>query len=254
MNLDRERSKTLGAKFEVEGIPSLVVLNSSCEVLVSDGVGEVRAAPDQVFNHWSQAKRLFWSREAKQGEHSWEDLTCSECYMNPILGKRYGCTQRDCDLDLCETCFSKAKHDHPLVEYLIPKQHYSLEQLFQSVPYLLQPNNEEKLETKTLWENGGKTIGFYFSAHWCPPCRAFTPKLAEIYKEAQAISKSFRIVFVSSDRDEDSFKEYRSTMPWPAVPLNHGALIKSYFQCSGKKQKEESLFAYSFSFFKVFHR
>mmetsp|Transcript_119915 Transcript_119915/g.274753 ORF Transcript_119915/g.274753 Transcript_119915/m.274753 type:complete len:81 (-) Transcript_119915:67-309(-) len=27
----------------------------------------------------------------------------------------------------------------------------------------------------------GKTIGLYFSAHWCPPCRGFTPKLTESY-------------------------------------------------------------------------
>lgn len=26
-----------------------------------------------------------------------------------------------------------------------------------------------------------KIIGFYFSAHWCPPCRLFTPALAEFY-------------------------------------------------------------------------
>lgn len=25
-------------------------------------------------------------------------------------------------------------------------------------------------------------IAYYFSAHWCPPCKAFTPKLAEKYK------------------------------------------------------------------------
>ena len=24
---------------------------------------------------------------------------------------------------------------------------------------------------------GNDLVGFYFSAHWCGPCRAFTPKL-----------------------------------------------------------------------------
>ena len=28
-----------------------------------------------------------------------------------------------------------------------------------------------------------KTIGIYFSAHWCPPCRAFTPVLVEFHNE-----------------------------------------------------------------------
>ena len=155
--------------------------------------------------------------------------------MNPIIGSRHGCTNPDCEVDLCEACLPKNTHEHPLVEYLFPKKDYSLEQLFQSVPHLLDPKNEEKIETKSLWENGGQSIGIYFSAHWCPPCRTFTPKLAEIYKEAQKDSQSFRMVFVSCDRDENSFNEYRSTMPWPAVPLNSGALLKAYFQFSGKR-------------------
>ncbi len=212
----------------------MVVLSPTCEIITSDAVGEVNAASNEALHQWSQGKRLFWSREAREGEYVWEDTTCTQCYMSPLIGSRHGCTYQECDVDVCETCLPKNKHEHPLVQYLVPKQHYSLEQIFQSVPHLLNPNNEEKIETKTMWEEGVKSVGFYFSAHWCPPCRTFTPKLAELYKEAQAMSQSLRLVFVSCDRDETSFNEYRSTMPWPAVPLNAGALLKAYFQFSGE--------------------
>ena len=32
-----------------------------------------------------------------------------------------------------------------------------------------------------------KIIAFYFSAHWCPPCRLFTPVLAEFYSVSSFI-------------------------------------------------------------------
>ena len=28
-------------------------------------------------------------------------------------------------------------------------------------------------------------VGIYFSAHWCPPCRGFTPKLVEFFSELE---------------------------------------------------------------------
>jgi len=59
----------------------------------------------------------------------------------------------------------------------------------------------------------GKTVGLYFSAHWCPPCRGFTPELAKFYKKHHE-SKNFEVVFISSDRDEQAFKEYYESMPW----------------------------------------
>ena len=154
--------------------------------------------------------------------------------MNPLIGSRYGCTYRDCDADLCETCVRKNQHDHPLVKYLLPTKHYSLEQIFQTVPYLLNPDNDEKIPTKTMWAHDVKAVGFYFSAQWCLPNRALTPKLAEFHKQIQASSSSFRLVFVSCDRDEKSFNEYRSIMSWPAVPFNLGNVLKAYFQLSGK--------------------
>jgi len=67
-------------------------------------------------------------------------------------------------------------------------------------------------------ELAGKTIAIYFSAHWCPPCRGFTPELAKTYNKLQAAGKPFEIIFASSDRDEASFKEYHSEMPWLAIP------------------------------------
>jgi nucleoredoxin len=64
----------------------------------------------------------------------------------------------------------------------------------------------------------GKVVGIYFSAHWCPPCRGFTPKLAEAYsKDLQG--KGLEIVFVSSDKDQKSFDDYYGEMPWAALPF-----------------------------------
>jgi len=62
-----------------------------------------------------------------------------------------------------------------------------------------------------------KYIGLYFSAHWCPPCRSFTPALIKSYTDALK-AKGLEIIFVSSDRDGKSFQEYFATMPWLAIP------------------------------------
>lgn len=82
----------------------------------------------------------------------------------------------------------------------------------------LTNKNGDSLQTNEALS--GKIVGIYFSAHWCPPCRGFTPALAKIYSTIKNESKKpFEIVFVSSDRDEDSFKDYLSEMPWLALPF-----------------------------------
>jgi len=86
----------------------------------------------------------------------------------------------------------------------------------------------KKVSTSTLQ---GKVVGLYFSAHWCPPCRQFTPILAGIYQQLQKEKKAFEIVFVSSDKDEKSFQEYFNSMPWKALPFadeHKNSLAQSY--------------------------
>jgi len=77
---------------------------------------------------------------------------------------------------------------------------------------------EEFLNSDALKD---KYLMLYFSAHWCPPCRMFTPKLSEAYTKLKAQRDDFETVFVSSDRDEQAFQEYFQTMSFCALPFEH---------------------------------
>lgn len=65
-----------------------------------------------------------------------------------------------------------------------------------------------------------KFVLIYFSAHWCGPCRGFTPELASFYSIMESKATPFEIVFVSSDRTDADFNEYYSEMPWAALPFS----------------------------------
>lgn len=63
-------------------------------------------------------------------------------------------------------------------------------------------------------------IGIYFSAHWCGPCKLFTPKLIDFYNEINSKEKQIEIIFNSADEDQKHFEEYFGTMPWIATPFD----------------------------------
>jgi len=92
------------------------------------------------------------------------------------------------------------------------------------------------VEVNTSEALAGKgAVAIYFSGHWCPPCRGFTPKLAEWYN-AHLKAKGLEIVFVSSDKDEGGFKEYFGDMPWLALPFSDRArkgTLDKKFKVSG---------------------
>ena len=66
----------------------------------------------------------------------------------------------------------------------------------------------------------------YFSAHWCPPCRGFTPKLVDFYHKENG-GHLFQVLFVSADHTEREMQNYvrEAKMPWPAV-LYHSEATK----------------------------
>ena len=67
----------------------------------------------------------------------------------------------------------------------------------------------------------GKLLLLYFSAHWCPPCRQFTPQLAQWYKAQILLGKNIEIIFVSADKSAPEMQEYFSSMPWQALRYEH---------------------------------
>jgi len=87
---------------------------------------------------------------------------------------------------------------------------------------LLTNADGSTVKTKDALE-GKEAVGLYFSAHWCPPCRRFTPILAEKYKKALS-EKGLEVVFVSGDKNEKQFTEYfGDSMPWLSLPWDSPA-------------------------------
>jgi len=64
-----------------------------------------------------------------------------------------------------------------------------------------------------------KYFAIYYSASWCPPCRAFTPKLVDFYKSFKPQHPNFELIFVNHDYSADDMLAYMKTdaMAWPAV-------------------------------------
>eukprot|EP00934_Nitzschia_sp_Nitz4_P006808 Nitzschia sp. Nitz4//scaffold27_size158506//152578//153570//NITZ4_002627-RA/size158506-processed-gene-0.94-mRNA-1//-1//CDS//3329545569//6798//frame0 len=68
---------------------------------------------------------------------------------------------------------------------------------------------------------GGKEfVLLYASAHWCGPCRQFTPMLSNWYR---TVKDHVEVVFLSADHDESGFQSYFRTHPWMAVDFDDDA-------------------------------
>lgn len=93
----------------------------------------------------------------------------------------------------------------------------TLEQTFTDDLVVVDKNGNES----TFGDTKGKYVGVYVSAHWCGPCRNFTPVLTQAYQKAQAEGKDFEVIFSSWDKTPAQFDEYLNEMPWKAIPYSN---------------------------------
>jgi thiol-disulfide isomerase/thioredoxin len=104
-------------------------------------------------------------------------------------------------------------------------------------PSSLQTNTRTGLgSVPTADALAGKVVLLYFSAHWCGPCRAFTPQLVTLYQLAKMKKRDIEVVFCSADHSEDEFESYyKEHMPWLAIPYDEDSreALPGMFKVSG---------------------
>lgn len=96
----------MGEKFQVEGIPTLIILSADGKILNQDGTDDIREKGVDALQAWSKG-----GSQAADG-HKWVGVSCKECQMNPLVGQRFYCSTCD-DYDICSTCEKKG-HPHEL--------------------------------------------------------------------------------------------------------------------------------------------
>jgi len=109
-------------------------------------------------------------------------------------------------------------------------------------PTLVNNKGEEVPSSDALQEK--KYVMLYFSAHWCPPCRKFTPLLAAAYTaHKKHISNTsddknsegeIEVIFISSDSVQSEFDNYRGGMPWLSVPFTNLHKLRIKDELAGK--------------------
>ncbi|XP_075639723.1 putative nucleoredoxin 2 isoform X1 [Castanea sativa] len=170
---DLETKKALNRKFDIEGIPCLVILqpdNNKDDATLHEGVELVYRYGVRAFPFTKE--RLENLLEEEREKHERQTLT------NLITN-----------------------HDRD---------------------YLLGHPSPKQVPVASLV---GKTVGLYFSAQWCVPCVKFIPRLISIYQKIKQMlvengdHEDFEIVFVSNDRNQESFDSYFNGMPWLALPF-----------------------------------
>jgi len=88
---------------------------------------------------------------------------------------------------------------------------------------LIKADGSETQGSEAL--SGKSVVLLYFSAHWCPPCKRFTPMLKKFYDD-HCKTEGVEIIFMSADRSHDDMIGYmnESHGDWFALKHNNSAI------------------------------
>ncbi|XP_052201487.1 probable nucleoredoxin 2 [Diospyros lotus] len=187
---DLESKKALNRRFDIEGIPCLIILqpdNHKDEAALRDGVEIIYRYGVQAFP-FTKGRLLELEKEEKE------------------------------------------RHEkQTLINLLTNSDRH----------FLLAHSGPKQVGVDSLT---GKTVGLYFSAHWCLPGVRFTPKLISIYHKVKQLllekgndQEDFEIILISSDRDQAEFDSHFGAMPWLALPFGDPNVknLTRYFDIQG---------------------
>lgn len=119
---------------------------------------------------------------------------------------------------LCEAVELKHERTKGAQSESIPPQYKQMEMILFPEGSLKNANNTEISEGHLR----GKSVALYFADGRDPKCRSFLPFLLQYYKTVNesGSSQKIEIIYVSCDKDAESFIEHRSHMPWLHIDFN----------------------------------
>eukprot|EP01062_Namystynia_karyoxenos_P081246 TRINITY_DN888_c0_g3_i1.p1 TRINITY_DN888_c0_g3~~TRINITY_DN888_c0_g3_i1.p1 ORF type:complete len:5328 (+),score=1998.63 TRINITY_DN888_c0_g3_i1:108-15986(+) len=94
---------------------------------------------------------------------------------------------------------------------------------------LLQPHLlQARMQGLTLYDHQGGThsgatrlqgcvTALFFGGSWCQATQQFEPQLRSAYDAIKLAGHSFEAVYISMDKDEESYDQFRGPMPWLAL-------------------------------------
>lgn len=220
----------LSKRYEVRGIPALVLLDGedASKEITRDGRTAVTfpknefpfdKMPELIKNARDKSQQEAKSAESKTShslhphalalDTKYDSATGCDVCRGRIDGAHYKCSQSGCGYETHITCADGKKLDVTAGVILssTSETDHVVDNTGKSIP---------------LSDLKGKYIIYYFSGHWCPPCRRLTPLLAKAYSALAKAggTKNSELVFVSVDHDLKSFQGYFAEMPWKAIPYS----------------------------------